>query len=71
MIKSIKKIIFKDYISSLRNNYIKLYAFNKIQEHLDYNLHNEKRKRELLRTKVAIKTIDVWLKMGEKDYDSK
>jgi len=51
-----------------KEEYINLYAFQKILDHLEYNKTHETRKREQLRSKIASKTINKWLKMGEEDY---
>ena len=54
-----------------RINHAKQYVYDKIQEHLAYNLQNEKRKRELMRSMVAQRKLASWYAEGEKDYDTK
>ena len=54
-----------------RTEYAKIFVWHKIQEHLENNFKNEKRKRELMRSKVAHKKIASWYAEGEKDYDTK
>ena len=51
-----------------REMFVKAYALDRVLEHLRYNLTHETRKRELLRTKVAMRTLGKWLKMGEEAY---
>ena len=50
--------------------YVKLYAFNKLMEHLK-RASVDARKRERERSKVALNTISKWLAEGEMSYDRK
>jgi len=54
-----------------KREHAKMFVYDKIQEHLEYNFKNEKRKRELMRSKVAHRKIASWYAEGEKDYDTK
>lgn len=50
---------------------VKIFVFEKIIEHLYYNRVHETRKREKLRTEIAIRTINKWITMGEEEHDKR
>ena len=49
---------------------IDLYAFRTMMGHLNFKKITEKRRRERLRIKVALKTIKSWQKEGEAKIES-
>lgn len=61
-VKTVKYIQTNTFV--YKEQYSKIYAYDKIVEHLTKNLNN-KRKREQYRCQIALSTINKWLQEGK------